>query len=118
MRKPRARFTLPAFDAMASLARRDPAALERLRDRLTDEIIRHAATPDARRRLEGLKFRIDMERRRTPDALAACVRISALMHSSLAELKTALSRPDDLLDRRQGLGATLLEFPPEGRLAP
>ena len=93
MRTPRARFTLPAFDALASLARRDPSALERLRERLTDEIIRRASTDAARRRLAGLKFRIDMERRRAPDALAACVRISALMHSSLADLHQALSVP-------------------------
>src|SRR5262249_56413239 len=89
MRTPRSRFTLPTFDALANLAQRDPSALERLRVRLTDEIIRRAPNDAARRRLEGLKFRIDMERRRAPDALAACVRISALMHSSLADLHQA-----------------------------
>jgi hypothetical protein len=105
---------------MASLARRDPAALEALRERLTHEVIRRAPTDDARRRLEGLKFRIDMERRRTPDPLAACVRISALMHCSLADLKIALSDPGELLDRRQtSRGATLLAFPDAGdRAAP
>jgi len=111
MRKPRARFTLPAFDALASLARRDPCALERLRERLTDEIIRRAPTDTARRRLEGLKFRIDMERRRAPDALAACVRISALMHSSLADLQHALSAPGGYRAPKSRRAARLLGFP-------
>jgi Protein of unknown function (DUF3135) len=112
MRKPRTRFTLPAFDALAQLARRDPSALERLRERLTDEIIRRASTDAARRRLEGLKFRIDMERRRAPDALAACVRISALMHSSLADLHQALSVPGGYRAAREPRrSARLLGFP-------
>ena len=96
---------------MASLARRDPSALERLRDRLTDEIIRHASTDAARRRLQGLKFRIEMERRRAPDALAACVRISAMMHSSLADLHQALSLPGGYrAERAPRRAARLLGF--------
>jgi len=106
MRTPRSRFTLPAFDALANLARRDPSALERLRVRLTDEIIRRAPNDVARRRLEGLKFRIDMERRRAPDALAACVRISALMHSSLADLHQALSVPGGYRAEREKRGSS------------
>lgn len=115
MRQPRSRFTLPAFDALANLARRDPGALEALRRRLTDEVIRRAPDADARRRLEGLKFRIDMERRRSPDALSACIRISAMMHRSLADLHTALEAPDELRARRNPRPARLLDFKaPEG----
>jgi len=97
---------------MANLAQRDPSALERLRERLTDEVIRRASTDAARRRLEGLKFRIEMERRRSPDALAACVRISAMMHSSLADLHQALSVPGGYrAGRKPRRSARLLGFP-------
>ncbi len=85
---------LPAFDVLADLARNNPAGLEVLRNRLTDEVIRHARSEPARRRLEGIKFRIDMERRRARDPLAACVRISVMMHRSLANLQAVLVQPD------------------------
>jgi hypothetical protein len=115
MRQPRSRFTLPAFDAMASLARRDPDALEALRERLTDEVIRRASNAQAKRRLEGLKFRIDMERRRCPDPLSACIRISAMMHRSLADLHTVLEAPDEFRARKRGQAAPLVAFPEHER---
>ncbi len=94
MQEPRIRRSLPAFDVLAELAQRDPEALEALARLLTDDIIKHAPRAASRRRLEGLKFRIEMERRRSPDALAACVRLSQLMHQSLCELHNALNAPD------------------------
>ena len=115
MRQPRSRFMLPAFDALASLARRDPDALEALRQRLTDEVIRRASNADARRRLEGLKFRIDMERRRSRDPLSACIRISAMMHRSLADLHTVLEAPDEFRARQNGREAHLVSFPEHER---
>jgi len=111
MRKLRSRFTLPAFDALAKLARTDPAALEALRQRLTDDVIRRATNDSARRRLEGLKFRIEMERRRSRDPLAACIRISAMMHSSLADLQQALSAPHKFRNRAGRRDGTLISFP-------
>ena len=94
--------TLPDFDALVELAETDPPALEALRERLTNQVIKGAANSGTQRRLKGLKFRIDAERRRSPDALTACLRLSELMYESLAELKWALEAPDVLLaERRQ-----------------
>lgn len=111
--------TLPDFDALAELAKSDPPALEALRERLTDQVIKGATTARARRRLRGLKFRIDAERRRSTDPMAACVRLSALMYESLAELKWALEAPDAVLaQRRRPLGARAPEpiaFPRQRR---
>jgi Protein of unknown function (DUF3135) len=92
--EPRIRRQLPAFDILADLGRRDPAALQRLGRLLTDDVIRHAPGADARRRLEGLQFRIEMERRRAPNPLAACARLSQMMFESLSELHNALNEPD------------------------
>jgi hypothetical protein len=94
--------TLPDFDALVELAETDPPALEALRDRLTNQVIKGATSTGAQRRLRGLKFRIDAERRRSSDPMTACLRISKLMYESLAELKWALEAPDALLaERRQ-----------------
>lgn len=101
--------TLPTFDVLAELARNNPSGLEALRNRLTDEVIRCARNDPSRRRLMGLKFRIDMERRRSPDALAACIRLSAMMHRSLAQLQRVLAEPNG--HRQHTQPGTVLGFP-------
>jgi hypothetical protein len=110
MNEPRIRRTLPDFEVLAELGRRDPDALQALGRLLTDDVIRHAPRPASRRRLEGLKFRIEMERRRSPDALSACVRLSKLMHESLSELHTVLNEPDGF-KRSPARAGTVLGFP-------
>ncbi len=110
MQQLRIRRTLPAFDVLAELARRDPDALEALGRLLTDDVIKHAPRPASRRRLEGLKFRIEMERRRTHDPLATCVRLSQLMHQSLCELHNALNAPNGFRPTPRQAG-TVLGFP-------
>jgi len=52
-----------------------------------------------------------MERRRSPDALSACVRLSKLMHESLSELHTVLNEPDGFKRASARGGATVLGFP-------
>jgi len=111
MIEPRIRRTLPAFEVLAELGRRDPAALQALGRLLTDDVIKHAPHPESRRRLEGLKFRIEMERRRSPDALSACVRLSRLMHESLSELHTVLNEPNGYVRPAARPTGTVLGFP-------
>ena len=83
---------LPCFDALRRMAREDPAGLEALRKRLVAEVI-DGAGPEQRRRLEGLQFRIDAERRCAKNPLAATIRLSALMRDSLLKLQQAIERP-------------------------
>lgn len=66
------------FDEWASLAQTDPAAFEQRRSWLIEDFIQNS--PDhLQRRLRGLQFRVDMERRRSRTPLGACVRISRMM---------------------------------------
>jgi uncharacterized protein DUF3135 len=111
MNEPRIRRRLPAFEELADLARRDPDALQALGRLLTDDVIKHAPRPESRRRLEGLKFRIEMERRRSPDALSACVRLSRLMHESLSELHSVLNAPGGFRRGPARARGTVLGFP-------
>jgi hypothetical protein len=87
------KIRLPAFDVMLDLARNDPAQLEALRETLTSAVIAGAASDDHRRRLKGLQFRIEMERRRAATPLAATIRISEMMTQSLADLHRTLVIP-------------------------
>ncbi|MBL4608056.1 MAG: DUF3135 domain-containing protein, partial [Pseudomonadales bacterium] len=68
----------------------DIQEFEALRTKLCDELINSAPTAK-RRRLRGIQFQVDMERRRAATPLAACIRISEMMHSSFDELRYALN---------------------------
>ena len=54
---------MPSFDEMVRLAKNDPETLERIRLKLIEETIAEAPE-NCHRRLRGLQFQIDMERRR------------------------------------------------------
>lgn len=86
---------LPAFEVLVDMARNDPEGLETLRRSLTNAVIAGASSETTRRRLEGLQFRVDLERRRAGTPLAAAIRISEMMCRSLANLHASMVAPDD-----------------------
>ncbi len=70
------------FDDWKELAETNPQQFEKKRKNMIDEII--SSTPEHHRhRLEGLQWRIDMERKRSSNPMSACVRISSMMLDSL-----------------------------------
>lgn len=107
------RRTLPAFDVLVDMARNEPDQLERLRRHLTKHIINGAESEEKRRRLEGLQFRVDMERRRAGSALAATIRISEMMCHSLADLHKSMVTPlaEEHTETAPVLRADVLCFP-------
>ncbi len=81
---------LPDFDQLKEMAENDPEQLEQLRIRLCEQVIQDA--PEKyRRRLRGLQFRLDMERRRAKSPMTACIAISGMMHDSFDRLRLALN---------------------------
>ncbi len=70
------------FDAWKQLAQTDPAAFELRRSRRIESEIGTLAGERARR-VRGLQFRIDMERRRSRSPLGACMRIHKMMLEQL-----------------------------------
>ena len=105
---------LPAFDVLVDLARNDPERLEILRTELTSQIIEAAPNEHRRKRLEGLQFRVDLERQRARSPLAAAIKLSEMMCHSLAELHKSMVTPlaADLNQGPQGESATVLSFKP------
>ncbi|MFC1748632.1 DUF3135 domain-containing protein [Pseudomonadota bacterium] len=89
-----------AFDDWKDLAETNPQAFEQKRRDFIDSFISKASSRH-RNRLEGLQWRIDIERRRSSTPLSACVRISSMMLDSVygdAGLVSALKgdlREDD-----------------------
>lgn len=81
---------LPSFDTLLKMAQDDPEALERLRVEMCEQVILDA--PEShRRKLRGLQFRIDMERRKAKSPMAACINISGMMHESFERLRETLN---------------------------
>lgn len=107
---PLGEIQLPSFDELMNLARERPEALEEMRQNLCIEVIQSAPNR-LKERLEGLQFRIDMERRLAKSAVGACVRISSMMHDSLEELKQALNEPSEFLEQREIHSADIIPFP-------
>ncbi len=108
---------LPAFDVLVDLARNDPERLERLRRKLTSDIIESAPTEQRRKRLAGLQFRVDMERKKARSPLQATIKISEMMCQSLAELHRSMVTPlspdtDHQEIHLQDTGLTLAEAKP------
>ena len=83
-------YELPEFDKLREMAENSPEQLEELRRKLCDRLIQDA--PERyRRKLRGLQFRVDMERRRAKSPMAACIAISGMMHDSFDRLRQTLN---------------------------
>jgi hypothetical protein len=76
------------FDTWLTLAKTAPLEFVSQRHKLLDELIEKS--PNARR-LRGLQFRIDMERRLAHASLGACMRLYGLMWDAFGKLNTELN---------------------------
>lgn len=109
---------MPSFDELARLAKDEPEQFEALREQLIESTIT-GASADHQRRLRGLQFQVDMERRRSRTPMAACVSISKMMHDSLYTLGQTLNAAAgaetdpviDLFAEERATAATILSFP-------
>lgn len=66
------------FEEWMLLAKSDPEEFEKRRKHVIDDFI-SSAPEDRQQRLRGLQWRIDIERRRCSNPLAACIRLSDMM---------------------------------------
>lgn len=79
----------PSFDELKQLAEHSPEKLEQLRSDEIERVI--ARAPETmKRRLRGLQFQIDCQRRLHKNPLASCIAISRMMRDSLQQLNAAL----------------------------
>ncbi|MDX2503306.1 MAG: DUF3135 domain-containing protein [Gammaproteobacteria bacterium] len=82
---------LPDVSELIRLAKEDPEGLEQLRKKLCSQLIDNAPK-HYQRRLKGLQFQIDMERRRSNNPLHSCIKISQMMLESYQSLQNALAK--------------------------
>lgn len=77
------------FDAWAKLSRESPADFELQRRAALRKII-ESAPAEHRQRLEGLQFKLDLERQRAGSALGACIKLNSLMWDGFLKLRKDL----------------------------
>ena len=76
-------LTILDFDEAAALARQDPEAYEQYRQDAVEALITRASSKN-QQHLRRLQWRIDQERKRAPNATAACVKIYQMMWDSFS----------------------------------
>ena len=108
------------FDAWMDLYKSDPEAFEHQREAMIQQTI-SKAPEQHQRRLNGLQFQIDMERRRAETPLQSCMKISSMMWEKFDHMRAQLN---EFKEQQSGtekpavkttespVKATVLEFAP------
>ncbi len=92
------------FDEWVALAKRDPKAFEQRRLEWCQRFIA-SAPHDYQRRLSGILFQINMEKRRSANAVDSCIRLSQLMWDKFEELRQELQTLMTTNARRAGFNS-------------
>lgn len=83
---------LPEFDDLIKMSKEE---LETLREKYVEEVINSAGSEEQKRKLRGLQFQIDMQRRKSKNPMDSCIKISKMMHDKFLELRDALKELND-----------------------
>lgn len=105
------------FEQLQKLAKENPDKLEQLRIQWCEQII-HDAPSEYRRKLRGLQFRIDMERRKAKSPMAACISLSGMMHDSFDKLRYALNEATGVGDRNTLFNEEIQSSAKEAKVLP
>lgn len=104
----------PSVEQLMELASKDPAALEQLRQNHVRALI-DGAPQHMQRRLRGLQFQIDCQRRlHGGSPMGSCVAIARMMIESLHSLNDALHgeiAPDRGHNRKPSNTSAVVPFP-------
>ena len=82
---------LPDIDVLMTMAKDDPQGLEDLRQRLSLELVEQAPKP-YQKRLNGMIFQMDMERRRCNNPMQLCIKASQMMMDSFYQLQQSIEQ--------------------------
>ncbi len=99
---------MPSFDELRKLADSNPEQLEALRQQMIEETINNAP-PAFQRRLRGLQFQVDMERRRARNPMDSCIRVSKMMHDHLYQMRQTINGAE--VDTRSALAGFTSALP-------
>lgn len=102
-----------SHEQLAKIAKEDPERLEQIRQDLINELIE--SVPEHRqKRLRGLQFQIDCQRKLHSSPMGACIAISRMMHESLHRLNDLLNAQDEQAPEPSIEPAKVLRFTTAG----
>lgn len=81
---------MPDFDTLKRWAATEPELLDALLHQQLEELIAQAS-PERQRRLRGLQFRIDCQRRLAKNPLDSCIRIVNMMHDAFYSMRSKIN---------------------------
>lgn len=84
---------LPDIDQLIKMATDDPQGLEKIRTELCTRLIQNAPQ-QCQKRLHGLQFQIDMERRRSKNPIHSCIKLSRMMLDSYQDMRDVITNID------------------------
>ncbi len=93
------------FDEWHELSLRSPEEFELKRQRLCQQIIADAPAK-SQKRLEGLLFQINMQRRKSSNPLDSCIQLSNMMWDSFYELFDEVKKFSDASSRFQPISSS------------
>lgn len=97
------------FDEMSRMAKDSPESLEAWLKAEVDQLI-SGAPEDHQPRLKGLQFTIDMERKKSSNPMAACIKISQMMHESFGKLREFIISIESQQVIEQPISADIIPF--------
>lgn len=104
---------MPSVEEMQDMARNHPEQLEQLQTDMNAELLR-IAPEHMKKRIAGLLWKVDAERKRHSNPLARAMAVSVLMMESLRELNEVLNGIVDGRTPEESETAKILHFPLRG----
>jgi len=89
------------FDEWMRLAKEDPDAYESMREKMIQDVI-DSTSPEVKRRMEGLQWKIDQIRTTSTNPMSSCLKISQMMWENV-------TGEDGLLDHMRQLSDPVQE---------
>lgn len=104
------------FDEWVRLAKENPDAYEDMRQKMIQEVI-DSTSPEIKRRMEGLQWKIDQIRSTSTNPMASCLKISQMMwdnvlgEDGLLDHMRQLSDPEQIPKlKKPKESATVIDF--------
>lgn len=99
-----------SFDELKDLAANDPAAFEAYRSAQIEAAIGNAPS-HMQRRLRGIQFQVDAQRKIHNSPMGSCVKIYQMMQNSLGELNIMLNQQQEIAHPEHSNSGKVLSFP-------
>lgn len=104
------------FEYWRDLASKDPEAFEQKRLETIETFLADVPSDEMKRRLRGLQWRVEMERKRSYNAMDSAIRIYDMMWDSVARNYEELQKLAAMLD--PSLGLPVPEQPVSAKVLP